>query len=101
MQWGAFSNRDEFVRHVRNMAGLGLILYVLAVITGYVPNWLCVMIAIGSFTLQFPDYFLGRTKGAGYFWIYLSIQGFSNFFPFQFPGDQERWKIDTNDIIAW
>jgi Fe-S-cluster-containing hydrogenase component 2 len=101
MQWGAFSNRDEFVRHVRNMASLGLILYVFGILTGYVPNWLCVMIAIGSFTLQFPDYFFGRTKGAGYFWVYLSIQGFSNFFPFQFPLNQERWKVDTNDLIAW
>jgi len=101
MTWGAFSNRDEFVRHVRNMSALGLVLYVLGIITDYVPNWLCVMIAIGAFTLQFADYFYGRPKGSGRFWVYLSIQGFSNFFPFQFPGDQERWKIDTNDIIAW
>lgn len=101
MNFGAFTTREDFTRHVRNMAGLGLVLYVAGVLTGYVPNWLCVMIAIGGFTLQFADYFYGRTKGAGYFWVYLAVQGFANFSPFQFPPDQERWKVDTNDIIAW
>jgi len=101
MNVGAFATRDDFLRHVRNMAGIGLILYCVGIVTGYVPNWLCVMIAIGAFTLQFADYFYGRTKGAGYFWVYLAVQGFANFSPFQFPPDQERWKVDTNAIIAW
>ncbi len=101
MNFGAFANRDDFMRHVRNMAGMGLILYLWGIFTGYVPNWTCVMIAIAALTLQFADYFYGRTRGAGYFWIYLAITGFSNFFPFQFPPDQETWKIQTNEIIAW
>lgn len=101
MTFGAFATRDDFIRHVRNLAGIGLILYVAGIVTGYVPNWLCVMVAVAAFTLQFADYFYGRTKGAGYFWIFLAIQGISNFFPFQFPPDQERWKVDTNKLIAW
>ena len=52
-------------------------------------------------TLQFSDYYWGRTKGGGYFWIYLAVQGFSNFMPFQFPVDAEAWKVMTNKIIAW
>ncbi len=98
---GAFTSKDDFMRHVRNMAGLGLILYVWGILTGYVPNWVCVMIAIGGMTLQFSDFYWGRTKGGGYFWIYLAVQGFSNFMPFQFPVDAEAWKVMTNGIIAW
>jgi len=101
IDFGPFKTRDDFMRHVRNMAGMGFIVYIAGMLTGYVPNWLCVMIAIGGFTLQFAHFFYGRTKGAGYFWTYLAVQGFSNFSPFQFPLDQERWKIDTNKIIAW
>jgi len=101
MSFGSFAAREDFIRHVRNMSGLGLMLYVIGVLIGYVPNWLCVMIAIGAFTLQFADFFYGRTKGAGSFWVYLAMQGFANFSPFQFPPDQERWKVDTNEIIAW
>ena len=55
------------MRHVRNMAGLGLILYVWGILTGYVPNWVCVMVAIGGMTLQFSDFYWGRTKGGGLF----------------------------------
>ncbi len=94
---GAFTSKDEFTRHVRNMAGLGLILYVWGILTGYVPNWVSVMIAIGGMTLQFSDFYWGRTKGGGYFWIYLAVQGFSNFMPFQFPVDAEAWKVMTNE----
>ncbi len=94
-------SREDFVRHVRNLAGLGLVLYIWGMLTGYVTNWVCVMIAVGTLTLQFEDYFRGRTRGASYFWFYLSLTGFSNFFPFQFPADQEAWKIYTNDLIAW
>ena len=83
------------------MAGLGLILYVWGLLTGFVTNWVCVIIAIGAFTLFFKHYFLGHTRGTSYFWFFLFVQGLSNFFPFQFPLDQEAWKLQTNDIIAW
>ena len=66
---GAFTSKDEFMRHVRNMEGLGLILFVWGICTGYVPNWICVMVAIGGLTLQFAEFYWGRTKGAGYFSI--------------------------------
>ena len=83
------------------MAGLGLILYVWGLLTGFVTNWVCVIIAIGAFTLFFKHYFLRHTRGTSYFWFFLFVQGLSNFFPFQFPLDQEAWKLQTNDIIAW
>ena len=98
---GAFTTKDDFMRHVRNMAGLGLILYVWGILTGYVTNWVCVMVALGGMTLQFSDFSWGRTKGAGYFWIFLAVQGFSNPMPFQFPLDAEAWKIMANKTIAW
>jgi Fe-S-cluster-containing hydrogenase component 2 len=101
MNFGAFTSRDDFIRHVRNMALLGSVLFVWGITTGYVTNWVIVMIAIGAHSLQFADYFLGRTKGAAYFWLYLALQGFSNFSPFQFPEDQEAWKIQANKMIAW
>ena len=100
MNSSAFT-REDFVRHVRNMAALGLVLYIWGMLTGYVTNWVCVMIAVGALTLLFEDYFRGRTRGTSYFWWYLALTGFSNFFPFQFPADQEAWKIQTNDLIAW
>ena len=81
MNFSAFT-REDFVRHVRNMAALGLVLYIWGMLTGYVTNWVCVMIAVGALTLQFEDYFRGRTRGASYFWWYLALTGFSNFFPF-------------------
>ena len=101
MNLGAFKSQEEFIRIVRNMAGMSLILYLWGVVTGYVPNWACVMIAVCALTLQFANYFYGHTKGAGYFWVYLAVTGFSNFFPFQFRPDQEEWKVQTNEIIAW
>ena len=93
--------REDFVRHLRNVAGLGLALYILGILTGYVTNWVSVMIGIGVFTLFFADHFLGHTRGTAYFWLYLFIQGLSNFRPYRFPLDQEAWKIQTNDTIAW
>lgn len=100
MTLGAFK-REEFIRHVRNMAALGFCLFLWGVMTGFVTNWVCVMIAVGALTLMFSDYYLGRTRGASFFWFYLALTGFSNFFPFQFKTDQEAWKIQANEIIAW
>ena len=100
MSFSAFT-REDFIKHVRTMAALGLILYLWGVATGYTTNWVCVMIGIGALTLFFTDYFLSHTRGASYFWIFLFLQGLSNFHPFQFPLDQEEWKLQTNDIIAW
>jgi Fe-S-cluster-containing hydrogenase component 2 len=101
MTFTGFSGHDDFIRHVRNMTGLGLVLYLCGIVTGYVPNWICVMAAVGAMTMQFSHYFYGRTRGAGYFWVYLALQGVANFFPFQFPPDQEAWKLQTNAIIEW
>ena len=100
MSFASFT-REDFVRHLRNMAALGLILYLWGIFTVFVTNWVCVMIGMGVLTLFFTDYFLGHTRGTSYFWIFLTIQGLSNFFPFQFPLDQEAWKLQSNDIIAW
>ena len=100
MTLNAFT-REDFVKHVRNMAALGLILYIFGILTVFTTNWVCVMVGVCVLTLFFTDYFLGHTLGASYFWIFLTIQGLSNFFPFQFPVDQEAWKLQTNDMIAW
>jgi polyferredoxin len=83
------------------MAALGLVLYIWGIVTGFVTNWVSVMIGMGVFSLFFTDYFLAHPLGTSYFWFFLTIQGLSNFFPFQFPLDQEAWKLQTNDIMAW
>ena len=98
MTFNAFT-REDFVRHVRNMAALGLILYIWGILTVFTTNWVCVMVGVCVLTLFFTDYFRGHTLGASYFWIFLTIQGLSNFFPFQFPVDQEAWKLQSRD--AW
>jgi len=93
--------REDFIRHVRNMAALGLVLYVMGLLTGFVTNWVCVMVGVGALTIFFTDYFLAHTRGVSYFWFFLFIQGLGNFRPYKFPIDQEAWKLQTNDIIQW
>ncbi|HUT83140.1 MAG TPA: hypothetical protein VMX95_00705, partial [Thermodesulfobacteriota bacterium] len=93
--------REDFIRHVRNMAALGLVLYVMGLLTGFVTNWVCVMAGVSALTIFFTDYFLAHTRGASYFWFFLFIQGLGNFRPYKFPIDQEAWKLQTNDIIQW
>ncbi len=100
MTLSAFT-REAYVRTIRNMAALGLILYLFGVVTGFTTNWNCALIGVCVLSLFFTDYFLGHTPGASYFWFFLTLQGLSNFFPFQFPLDQEAWKLQTNDMIAW
>ena len=93
--------REEFVRHVRNMALLGLVLYIGGILTGYVTNWVCLMLGLCALTLFFTDFYFGRTKGAAYFWFFVFIYGMGNYKPFRFPLNQEAWKLQTNDIIDW
>jgi Fe-S-cluster-containing hydrogenase component 2 len=100
MMFPAFT-REDFVRHLRNMAGLGLVLYIWGLLTGYVNNWVCVMIGMCALTLFFQDFYLGRTKGASYFWFFLFLYGMGNYRPYRFPLNEETWKVQTNDIIDW
>ncbi len=100
MAWSGFT-REEFVRHVRNMALLGLVLYISGILTGYVTNWVCLMLGLCALTLFFTDFFYGRTKGAAYFWFFVFIYGMGNYKPFRFPLNAEAWKLQTNDIIDW
>mgnify|MGYP000129694787 FL=1 len=93
--------REEFVRHVRNMALLGLVLYLWGILSGYVTNWVCLMIGLCALTLFFSDFYYGRTKGAAYFWFFVFIYGLGNYKPYRFPLNAEAWKLQTNDIIDW
>ena len=54
--------REEFVRHVRNMALLGLVLYIGGILTGYVTNWVCLMLGLCALTLFFTDFYLWQNQ---------------------------------------
>lgn len=93
--------REEFVRHVRNMALLGLLLYLGGILTGYVSNWVCLMLGLCGLTLFFTDFYFGRTRGAACFWFFVFICGMGIYKPFCFPVNAEAWKLHANDMLDW